>query len=173
MNLIAFETADRPSSDEDDRPIVLLATRWGYATDSVVRCLRTEGFQVLPCRHPTDVLDAFSDAIIGYTARPSLLLIGSSMYRQLQPRIIALIRHLRWDVQIMVQVDEDLGGSTDTGTAFDAPRMVGWSVLPNQVATLATRKLSDALLDDLCHRDLRSWSDSDSRHGGRLVAEGP
>lgn len=164
-------TQDAPTSDCADRPIVILATQRGHAEAELVRCLGLEGFEVRRCRTQAEVMDVFTDALLGHTARPSLLVIGSGMYRQLDPRIAALLRHLRWDVQLMVQMDDHEAGFARTAGGRTRPTRVGFDVEPSTVAHLAARHVADAQLEAQCGRDHRNWDDS-TRRGGSGLGEG-
>lgn len=160
------------SSHHDDPPIVILATERGDAEAGLVRGLSQEGFEVRRCSTQSEVLAVFTDALLGHIARPSLLLIRGRMYRQLH-RITALLRHLRWDVQLMVQTDDPMPSLSRTPGGRNPPTRVGLDVLPSSVAQMAARQLADARLDALCGRDHRGWSDSERRIGGPTAGEGP
>jgi hypothetical protein len=167
MNLTLFHLEPQ-SSNGDDRPVVILATQRGNAEAELVRGLGLEGFEVRRCRTQAEVLDVFTDALLGRAARPSLLLIGSGMYRQLDLRIASLLRRLRWDVQLMVQLDDHEAGFARTAGGRTRPTRVGFDVEPSTVAHMASRQVADAQLEAQCGRDRRNWGDA-TRRGG----EGP
>ena len=157
----------------DDRPVIILATRTGLAEGALRAGLRAEGFEVRRCLSEPEILDAFTDALLGHTARPELLLIGSGLYRQLRERIGALIGHLHWDVQVMVQVDERPPSASPPARTRDPAHRVGAAMLPRRVAHMASRQLADARLTALCHADQRSWRAAEQLAGSRHVGEGP